>query len=68
MQKVEENELKKMQGGIGHYHWKCRDGFNYISKTQYTSFAAAGKAADKHIDNYPKHVNKVSVIYCEKKH
>lgn len=26
MQKVEEKELKELQGGAGHYHWICKVG------------------------------------------
>lgn len=68
MQNVSEKELLEMQGGAAHYHWICRKGINYTSKTTYKSNAAAGKAADKHIENYPLHASKVSTLYCEKRH
>lgn len=67
MQKVEEKELKKLQGGAGHYHWICKVGKNFTS-ANYSSYASAGKAADKHIAKYPAHAKRVSVKYCEKTH
>lgn len=38
---------------------------NFTSKA-YSSYAAAGKAADAHVAKYPAHAKKVSVFYCEK--
>lgn len=32
----------------------------------YSSYAAAGEAADAHVAKYPAHADKVSVFYCEK--
>ena len=48
MKELKEQELLSIQGGAGHYHWICRDGFNFTSKP-YGSYAEAGAAADKHI-------------------
>lgn len=47
------------------YHWICRDWANFTSKA-YSSYAAAGAAADAHVAKYPAHADKVSVFYCEK--
>ena len=60
--------IEKAQGikaGKAHYHWICRDWFNFTSKP-YDSYAAAGKGADAHVAKYPAHADKVSVVYCEK--
>ena len=43
----------------------CRDWANFTSKA-YSSYAAAGAAADAHVAKYPAHADKVSVFYCEK--
>jgi hypothetical protein len=65
MKELKEQELLSIQGGAGHYHWICRDGFNFTSKP-YGSYAEAGAAADKHISKYPAHADDTSVFYCEK--
>lgn len=37
-----------------------------IKSKAYSSYAAAGAAADAHVAKYPAHADKVSVFYCEK--
>ena len=56
---------QEIRAGKGHYHWICRDWANFTSKA-YSSYAAAGAAADAHVAKYPAHADKVSVFYCEK--
>ena len=65
MKELKEHELLNIQGGAYHYHWICRDGFNFTSKP-YATFAEAGAAADNHVAKYPAHSSKTSVFYCEK--
>lgn len=65
MRTLTREKAQEIKAGAGHYHWKCTDGDNFIS-TPYSSFAAAGAAADKHIAKYPAHANDVTLYYCEK--
>lgn len=58
-------KAQEIRAGKGHYHWICRDWANFTSKA-YSSYAAAGEAADAHVAKYPAHADKVSVFYCEK--
>lgn len=58
-------KAQEIRAGKGHYHWICRDWANFTSKA-YSSYAAAGAAADAHVAKYPAHADKVSVFYCEK--
>ena len=37
-----------------------------MASKAYSSYAAAGEAADAHVAKYPAHADKVSVFYCEK--
>jgi len=37
-----------------------------VKSKAYSSYAAAGAAADAHVAKYPAHADKVSVFYCEK--
>lgn len=60
--------IKRKSGSIlldNQHHWICRDWANFTSKA-YSSYAAAGEAADAHVAKYPAHADKVSVFYCEK--
>ena len=41
-------------------------GLSYKASKAYSSYAAAGEAADAHVAKYPAHADKVSVFYCEK--
>lgn len=50
---------------IGSVEIGLRDWANFTSKA-YSSYAAAGEAADAHVAKYPAHADKVSVFYCEK--
>ena len=65
MRTLTSEKAQEIKAGAGHYHWICRDGINFTSKA-YSSYAAAGKAADAHVAKYPAHAKKVSVFYCEK--
>lgn len=38
----------------------------HFTSKAYSSYAAAGAAADAHVAKYPAHADKVSVFYCEK--
>ena len=64
MKALSLEKSQEIKAGKGHYHWICRDGFNFTSKA-YNSYAEAGAAADKHVKKYPAHAGKVSVFYCE---
>lgn len=63
--KLTVEKAQEIRAGKGHYHWICRDWANFTSKA-YSSYAAAGEAADAHVAKYPAHADKVSVFYCEK--
>lgn len=65
MRALAKEKAQEIKAGVGHYHWKCTDGEDFIS-APYSSFATAGAAADKHIKNFPAHAKKVTVYYCEK--
>ncbi len=65
MKKLTNEKAQNIKAGKAHWHWICRDGINFTSKA-YSTKSAADKAADKHIANYPAHVDRVSVFYCEK--
>jgi len=41
-------------------------GLIFFTSKAYSSYAAAGAAADAHVAKYPAHADKVSVFYCEK--
>lgn len=63
MRKLSEKELLSINGGKKHNHWYCD--VNGFLSTGYSSFEAAGKAADKHVAKYPSHSKKTWVKYCE---
>lgn len=65
MKALTVEKAQEIRAGKGHYHWICRDWANFTSKA-YSSYAAAGEAADAHVAKYPAHADKVSVFYCEK--
>ena len=65
MKALTVEKAQEIRAGKGHYHWICRDWANFTSKA-YSSYAAAGAAADAHVAKYPAHADKVSVFYCEK--
>lgn len=58
MKALTVEKAQEIRAGKGHYHW--------ISSKAYSSYAAAGAAADAHVAKYPAHADKVSVFYCEK--
>lgn len=64
MKALSIEKSQEIRAGKGHYHWICKDGFNFTSRA-YDSYAEAGAAADKHVKKYPAHAGKVSVFYCE---
>ena len=67
MYKRQVEKAQEIRAGKGHYHWICRDWANFTSKA-YSSYAAAGAAADAHVAKYPAHADKVSVclLYTSK--
>lgn len=61
MKALTVEKAQEIRAGKGHYHWICRDWANFTSKA-YSSYAAAGAAADAHVAKYPAHADKVSVF------
>lgn len=47
MKALTVEKAQEIRAGKGHYHWICRDWANFTSKA-YSSYAAAGAAADAH--------------------
>ena len=58
MKALTVEKAQEIRAGKGHYHWICRDWANFTSKA-YSSYAAAGAAADAHVAKYPAHADKV---------
>lgn len=53
MKALTVEKAQEIRAGKGHYHWICRDWANFTSKA-YSSYAAAGEAADAHVAKYRK--------------
>lgn len=53
MKALTVEKAQEIRAGKGHYHWICRDWANFTSKA-YSSYAAAGAAADAHVAKYRK--------------
>lgn len=51
MKALTVEKAQEIRAGKGHYHWICRDWANFTSKA-YSSYAAAGAAADAHVAKY----------------
>lgn len=50
MKALTVEKAQEIRAGKGHYHWICRDWANFTSKA-YSSYAAAGEAADAEISS-----------------
>ena len=61
MKALTVEKAQEIRAGKGHYHWICRDWANFTSKA-YSSYAAAGAAADAHVAKYPAHADKVRLV------
>lgn len=60
MKALTVEKAQEIRAGKGHYHWICRDWANFTSKA-YSSYAAAGAAADAHVAKYSGSVVKTKI-------
>ena len=58
MKALTVEKAQEIRAGKGHYHWICRDWANFTSKA-YSSYAAAGAAADAHVAKYCKWADRI---------